>query len=340
MLRGPCSTRSSSPSSSAPLIEVLILAVPAGSARHLDRPARTGLLLPRGGDGGLPGPGPRRRAGLRGAARRLRGGDPLRRRDGDPCAAAHGRLRQPHRDGLGRLPCDRGDPRQRRLPLRFQRRDIAIRQPAADRPQRHRSSHRGCLAGRACNCADGTAVAGRGVRSVRRPLDRSGLGAARPVASGADRAGQRCGALSGRGAARHRTACRPGGHRAALDEADGSVATRQRRPGRRRGGGRPLALGEDERTSRRDDRDCLRRGVRAGGARQVGSAAGTPCRACAGGTHFGPARRRLRRLGVREWRAVEGHCDDHPDRGLRPGGRRQRRTGGPDPPAQHRPPRL
>ncbi len=84
----------------------------------------------------------------------------------------------------------------------------------------------------------------------------------------------------------------------------GAWQTRQRRAGRDRGDGRPLALGEDQRSSGSDDRDGLRRGIRAGGVGQIGAAAGTTRRTCDGRACRGPARRRLRQHRVRKRRRV------------------------------------
>ncbi len=108
-----------------------------------------------------------------------------------------------------------------------------------------------------------------------------------------------------------------------------------------RGHGRPLALGQDGRAARGDDRRRRRGRLRDRGRR--------PCRGPLSPSGARPRRRRpdrgwrsARRL--REFRlgrrSVQGGCDHDPDRRLRARGRRQRGRGRPDPPAQHRPARV
>ena len=88
-------------------------------------------------------------------------------------------------------------------------------------------------------------------------------GAARRPPARPDRAGDDRGALGGRRPARRRPLRRPGDHRPPPDPADAELAAGERRPGRRRGHGRALALGQDRRAAGGDDRLRLRRGLRA-----------------------------------------------------------------------------
>ena len=206
---------------------------PGRPARHLDSPARTGLLLPRRRDRRLPGPRARRRARLRGAAGSVRRCDRLQRRDIGAGAPPSGRSGQPHGDGLGRVPGGGGDPGQRRLPFRLQRRDPAVRQPASDRRAGHRAGRGGrggqprrhrplrpALAGRRLR-PHGRAVGGR-----RRPLPPGGP-------AGPDRARDHRRPVGDRRPARRRPVRGSGGHRASADQPDAELADRQRRPGRR-----------------------------------------------------------------------------------------------------------
>ena len=94
-----------------------------------------------------------------------------------------------------------------------------------------------------------------------------------------------------------------------------------------RGDGRPLALGEDRRPSRRDDRDRLGGGLRAGGDRQArlrGPGAAPPSRWPR--RRPAPARRRLRRLGVGTGEQPKVVATTTADRRFRPRGRRRTRS--------------
>ena len=88
-------------------------------------------------------------------------------------------------------------------------------------------------------------------------------GSARPGALRPDRAGDHRGALGRRRPLGDRALRRAGIDRAAFHRADAELAAGQRRPGRARGHGRPLALGQDGRAAGGDDRRRRRGRLRA-----------------------------------------------------------------------------
>ena len=117
---------------------------------------------------------------------------------------------------------------------------------------------------------------------------------------------------------------------------------RQRRPGRGRGHRRALALGQDRRAARGDDRLRLRRRLR----RSSPPAGRWPARPrrprprppprCSRSRRWSPAAAAPGRLR----RPARGGRDDDPDRRLGARGRRRRGRGRPGPAAEHRPARV
>ncbi len=243
-----------------------------GCHRHLDRPAGAGLLLARRRHGRLSGARPGRRPRLccdaRGGCDR-----PARRRGHRGARAAGGLVRSLR---LADSPCPRGcaggrgDPRQRRLPLRRERRNPALRQPPARRRRGHRTGGRGQYR------------LARGGPTPAHPLARDGLRSPdRAVPRRTVRATGRCpaGARRPAGDRRSHDARRAAGHgRPRGPRCDGPpvrrpfgpVADRHRDPRGRRGDGRPVAVRPAQRAARGCDRRpvgrCLRRGRARSGA--------------------------------------------------------------------------
>src|SRR4051812_14300375 len=129
----------------------------------------------------------------------------------------------------------------------------------------------------------------------------------------------------------------PGGAGALLAGGGVTAAVRLRGAGGGGGGGRVVDLGRVDRAPGGGDRAAG--GGRVHGGRARGEARPPRRRASGRDRGAGGGRGRVRGGGV-ERRQGRGGGHDHPDRRLRARGRRQRDRRAPDPPAQHRPPRL
>ena len=243
------------------VLEVLLLSVGAGLLGTWIVLRGLAFYSARRRDGRVPRPGARRRPGFPAPAARWP------RRAVSPSASAARDDRARSYDSLTgarprRRARARGHPRERRLPLRLERRDAALRQPARDRPARprarraaapRRSSAPAALLGRRW-LAIGFDARGRAALGARSPLP--GRGPARLIVAVRRRRCPRSGALLA-------TALFvvPAATVRLWTAAGCPVATRVGGAGRGRGRRGPLALGQDERAARRGDRRARRRRV-------------------------------------------------------------------------------
>ncbi len=245
------------------------------------------------------------------------------------------RVRQPHRARSRRLPRRRGDPGERRLPLGVERRAAALRQPAARRRRGHPARDRRHRGDPGRQPPVRPPLARDRVRRGWRPDLGWQLARRRPARP--DRPGDHGRAQRDRRAAGGRAVRGPGGDGAAVREPDGLLADRDRASRRRRGDGRALALGEDQRPP---GATIATLSGAVFGLAAVARAVGPRGRAWRSpGARRRAARRRLRELGIGLGQGVGGRHHD-PDRRLRARGRRQRRRRPSDPRPQHRSARL
>ena len=330
------------------LLEVALLSVAAGLARHLDRAARPGVLRPRRGHGRLPRP----RAGRWARVRRRRSApSPPRRSFAGGVASWLGapatprRLRQRHGAGARRLPRAGRHSGERRVPLGSGRRGPAVRQRPADRQRRPRAGRGGQRARARGDVVARPPLARRGLRPAAARRSASARGLARRGAARARSDWRRRRAVHRRRAARDRAVRGPRGDACAWSSTGCAPGRRRRWCSCSSRASAGLWLSVETNAPPGATIAVLAGGVfalaalvRAPAARRLRpprSAAAALVGALAAGRLRSARRPRPRAEG-------QDRCRRHHDaaRRFRARGRRRSRRGAPDPPAQHRSARL